>query len=431
MTRAIHSAFRLIPFSTLCAVLCVGPATAAAGDTEDWPQHLGPGRNGQTKSSINTDWPRSGPEKLWEIPAGEGWSSPVGKMNRCILYHRKGDMDRIQCHDLLTGQLQWEFQYRTDYRDSFGFDNGPRATPLWLGDKVYCISATGVIHCLNDADGSMVWKFDAADRVNADTGFFGLVCSPLAIGDAVIFQIGGDGGHGIIALDARKGSLRWKSTSHKAGYSSPVLFEDGGRKLAVCFTRRGLLGLDSGMGETVFEKRWRSSMDASVNAATPIIDGNEIFLTASYDTGAILLKWEGGSLTEQWSSDSSLSAHYATPILVDGTLYGIDGRVDFPGDLSVRAVDWRTGDVLWKNRLRTGASIISASNAGLIQLDDGEIWLVEWSREGLRILKKAQVQTGLTRAVPALVQGIYLVKSSKSLMAYDLRPADAADGQKP
>lgn len=403
--------------SAILLFICPSLVTAA-----DWPQHLGPDRNGISSEDILTKWPPRGPTQLWKIPSEEGWSSPVVKNGVAVLYHRIADKDTVSARNLISGEKIWETSWNAAYRDSFGFDNGPRATPLWHDSTLYTLSADGIIRALDQSDGSVRWEINAAARFSADKGFFGMASSPLYTGRGILFCIGGKKGHGIISLDPEDGTIQWTATDDEAGYSSPVLGKVAGKDIIVNFSRFGLNGLDPDNGSVLFRKQWRSRMSASVNAATPIVTDNRIFISSSYDTGALMASWDGKILQEIWSGQNAISAHYASPIALGGAIYGIDGRVDFPGDLSIRCLSASDGSIQWSEKLRTGASIISAANAGLIQLDDGELWLVKWNKDSLEILAKAQVQTGLTRAIPALSQGILLVKSSKSLVALDLRP---------
>src|SRR5262249_38327443 len=138
----------------------------------------------------------------------------------------------------------------------------------------------------------------------------------------------------------------WKVTNHGASYSTPVAAEIDGVRHVIFLTRLGLLSLDPANGNVRFEKRWRSRNDASVNAATPLVLGNQIFLTASYNTGAVLLNAKRDSLEEVWKSDTVLSCHFGTPVHVDGYLYGFDGRQE--GGTELRCVDLKAGKVKWK-----------------------------------------------------------------------------------
>lgn len=389
----------------------------------DWPQHLGPKRNGQSESVISTDWPKNRPALMWKKKAGEGWSGPISDGKVAILYHRPSKDESVECYDLESGNLIWKKKFPSNYRDSFGFDNGPRATPLVKNGSLFLVSATGIVRAIDLDSGDLKWSVDTGNKFEADTGFFGLVCSPLLHEDKLILSIGGKKNFGIIALDQSNGDLIWNSNSDKAGYSSPVLADFGQNKIVTVFNRHGLVGINPENGKEVFRQKWRSNNNASVNAATPLVYKNRIFLTSSYNTGAALFHYHNGSVNKIWSNDESLSSHYTTPLLMDGYLYGIHGRVDFPGDLSFRCVNLENGKIEWSKRWRSGASIIQAKNLTIAQMDDGELWILKVSPQKLEIVKRVHVISGVTRATPALVKGIYLVKSDSSFVALDLRTA--------
>ena len=47
---------------------------------QDWPQYLGPNRNGvSTQKDILRSWPQQGPEVLWTVNVGIGFGGPVIK----------------------------------------------------------------------------------------------------------------------------------------------------------------------------------------------------------------------------------------------------------------------------------------------------------------------------------------------------------------
>src|SRR6185503_733225 len=150
------------------------------------------------------------------------------------------------------------------------------------------------------------------------------------------------------AFDAATGAVLWTATNHQASYSSGVGATFGGKRVALFFTRQGLVGLDPPTGATVFQRTWRSRSAASVNAASPLVIGDRIFVSASYETGAALLRVQGNALTDVWSSDEAMSNHYATSVL-----YGFHGRQEF--NPSFRAVALDTGAVRWSmDRFKAG-----------------------------------------------------------------------------
>jgi outer membrane protein assembly factor BamB len=157
------------------------------------------------------------------------------------------------------------------------------------------MGAEGAVHCLDMQSGREIWHVDCKKEFQSPKGFFGMACSPLIEGGDVILNIGGRGGAAIIALDRATGALRWKQGDAEAGYSSPIAATIQGKRYALAFTRSGLTALNPTNGAPYFEFPWRSTDNNSVNAATPVVSANLIFLTASYGTGAVLLRVENGN----------------------------------------------------------------------------------------------------------------------------------------
>ena len=215
------------------------------------------------------------------------------------------------------------------------------------------------------------------------------------------------------------GAELWTATSDESSYSSPVGATLGGRRLALFFTRTGLVGLDPASGEVVFQKRWRSRLGASVNAATPLVVGNQVFLSSSYGTGAVLVGVEEAALVDVWQGDDSMSNHYATAVVRDGVLYGYHGRQEYSP--SLRAVDLQTGMVHWTED-RFGGGTITLAGARLVILrESGELMLAAASPDGFTPMARAQILPGVVRAYPALADGRLYARNTATLVAVDLR----------
>src|SRR5262249_12557895 len=234
--------------------------------------------------------------------------------------------------------------YPTSYKDDFGFDEGPRAVPVVSGDIVYTFGAEGQLHAVSLSTGTRVWSEDTMKRFGVPKGFFGAAGSPLVEDGRVIANIGGRGA-GIVAFDAKTGKVLWTATDDEASYSSGVGATIAGKRYAIFLTRSQLIGLDPATGAVQFQRRWRARQDASVNAASPLVTGDLIFVSAEYGPGAGTLRLASGALTDVWTSDDVLSNHYATSVLHDGILYGFHGRQEYGP--SLRAVEVKTGKVRW------------------------------------------------------------------------------------
>jgi outer membrane protein assembly factor BamB len=411
------------PCALLTAILLTGIQTAA----HDWPQFLGPNRNGiYSGPPLAAAWPSGGPRKVWQKQVGQGFAGPVVAGNRLILFHRVGNEERVEALDARSGEAEWRHAYATAYRDDFGFDEGPRAVPVVAGGRVYTFGAEGRLTALDLATGRLLWTDDTR-RLGVRKGFFGAAGSPLVEDGRVIANIGGTlGGKtaGIVAFKAESGEILWTATNHEASYSSPVAATFDGRRVAVFFTRQGLVGLDPATGAIRFQRMWRSRSASSVNAASPLVLGNLIFVSATYETGAAVVRVQGNELVQLWSSDDVLSNHYATSVHHNGYLYGFHGRQEFTP--SFRAVDLKTGAVKWAVDGFHAGSVTLAGDRLLILRETGELVMAAATPDGYRPVAQSQILPRTVRSYPALADGFLYARNNDTgkdtLACLDLRP---------
>jgi outer membrane protein assembly factor BamB len=389
--------------------------TWSQAQSEDWPQFLGPSRNGVYAGPT----PQSAPVAIWKIDVGQGFSGPVAARGRVILFHRRENRAIVESLDAATGKRVWVAEYPTEYRDDFGFDEGPRATPAIAGERIYTFGAEGVLQSLDFATGKRVWSVDTKQKFGADKGFFGAVCSPLVENGRVLMNVGGPKGAGVVAFDAATGKTLWTATNDEAGYSAPVTTTINGTRHALFFTRAGLVDIDPETGKIRFQFPWRSRSHASVNAAVPVVAGNLVFLSASYGTGATLLQIDGSGAKQLWASDDALSSHYSTSVYRDGYLYGYHGRQEY--GQSLRCVELKTGKVQW-NVDGFGAGTVTLANDRLLLVrENGELVLAPASPKEFKPLAHAQLLPAVVRAYPALADGKLYVRNERTLACFGLK----------
>lgn len=389
-------------------------------DAGDWPQFLGPTRDGVCAGGdVAASWGKAGPPVVWRRDVGQGFSGPVVAEKRLVIFHRVGDREVLDCLEANTGKPVWSAASPTSYTDDFGFDEGPRATPTVTGGRVYTFGAQGALICRDFATGKPTWSVDTAAKFGAPKGFFGMACSPLVEGDLVILNVGGKPDAGIVAFDARTGDVRWRATADDASYASPVAATVGGQRRVFVFTAAGLVVLEPKDGSSVATFPWRAPIRASVNAATPLVVGDTIFLSASYDTGAVLLRLHGKELEKVWSGDDSLSNHYATSVHRDGFLYGFHGRQEQGPRL--RCVELNTGKVRWDVEGFGAGSILLAGDKLLVLTEKGELVCAPATPDGFKPTAKAQVLPFDCRAYPALADGKLFARSKDKLVCVNLR----------
>jgi len=259
---------------------------------------------------------------------------------------------------------------------------------------------------------------DAAGRFGASKGFFGFSCSPVVVGEKVIVQVGGSSGT-LVALEAKTGRVLWKSGKDESGYASPLVAKLGNQTSVVSFNREGLSILDPESGKQTFSFHWRSRMNESVNAASPLVDAGRVFLTACYDTGAVLLAPKGDGFETLWSGYDSLSAHFATPVLAKGFLYGYHDRFEHGPEL--RCIELETGKVRWRAEgFGSGSATLSRGSLVLVK-ETGELVIAEATPDAFRPIVQAQIAGTGTRALPAIANGCLYVRDKNQLVCVEMR----------
>jgi len=385
----------------------------------DWPQFLGPDRNGVSRETgLLTSWPEKGPPLLWEKSIGEGYSGPVVAGDKVILFHRLGNEDVVECLDAGTGRELWKFAYPTEYVDDFGKGNGPRSTPFVGGERVYTLGAQGELHALDLRTGKKVWHHDLAQEYSAAKNFFGIGTSPLLEGDLLLVNAGPPGG-GVLAFHKETGKEVRRAKCEPASYSSPVAATINGTRHVFFFTMSGLVSLNPKTGDIRFRKPWRARIRASVTAATPLVIKDQVFISASYGTGAVLLRVHDNDVEEIWKSDAAMSNHYNTCIHKAGFLYGCDGRQEEGARL--RCIELATGKVRWTKEGFGCANMILAENHLLTLSEHGDLLLLEANPDEYKELARVHVLDKPCRAPLALADGRLYARNDNKLICWNLK----------
>jgi outer membrane protein assembly factor BamB len=336
----------------------------------DWPRLLGPAGNGTSvETGLIDSLPADGVPMVWQKRIGTGYGAPSVRDGRLVLYHRLGNEEIAEAMNAATGETQWRQTNPTRYVDPYGYNNGPRCTPLLTTNRCYTFGAEGLLSCLNLADGSVVWRHDTAKEFNIPEAFFGVGSTPLLEGDKLI-MVGGQTNAGVVAFEAATGKKLWESVGadnwtgqpmhgwpgeqtvvwkpwdKQASYSSPVPATMHGKRVVFCLMRQGLVALDPETGH-VFDSYWfRARVEESVNAMNPVVSGNQVFISAAYyKVGSVLLEVTPEMKFQPVWRGTVAELHWNTPILLDGYLYAFSGR-DEP-DALFRCIDFRTGELMW------------------------------------------------------------------------------------
>jgi outer membrane protein assembly factor BamB len=411
----------------------------------DWPRFLGPtGDSVSPEKGIISPWPKEGLRVVWHKQLGMGYGMPTISEGRLFLSDRHGDKSRLTCMNSETGDELWRFEYAMEYEDYYGYNNGPRCSPVIDGDRVYTYGVEGMLHCRRVADGSAVWKVDTKADFGVIQNFFGVGSTPVIEGDLLIAQVGGSpkgsdetpfpllkgNGSGVVAFDKLTGKVNWKATDELAGYAGPVLATINGRRLCFIFARSVLVALDPSTGNVDFHFPWRARSVESVNASNPVVIGDKVFLSETYGPGGALLKVKPGGYDVLWTDadkgrEKRMMCHWNTPIYHDGYLYGCSGRHTQNAEL--RCIELATGRVMWSVPDLTRTSLLMIDGHFICLGEDGMLYLLKVNPQKYEEISRWEMQKPPLDypcwAAPIVAHGLLYVRSKDRLVCLELIPA--------
>jgi len=368
------------------------------------------------------DWKARPPKLVWRQPVGGGYASfvVIGPL-AITIEQRRGD-EAIVAYDVNTGREQWIHQYPALFSEKLGGD-GPRATPTIHGDRVISLGATGELVSLELASGKPIWRTNVLEQNHSGNLDWGMSGSPLVVADLVVVnagnQKGGADSRAITAFDLSDGKPRFAGGATKAGYTSPMLVTLAGKQQLLIFDGEGLAGFDPADGRELWRTAWKS--DFEINASQPVVlDLDQVFITSAAGAALIKVTLSG----DQWSAEEvwrnrKLKASYASPIVHQGYVYGLDDGI-------MACLDLATGLQKWKARGgRYGAGqMLLVGDLLLVQAESGELALVEPRPEQFIELGRFQAIDGKTWNNPTYVGGRVLVRNHLEMAAYDLPLAE-------
>jgi outer membrane protein assembly factor BamB len=421
----------------------------AGAVTHDWTSFLGPTHNAvSTETRLRRALP---PPLIWEFQKGTSYASPAIAGTRLVFIHRIGNEEVVECLHAETGARHWRFGYPTVFEDRYGYNNGPRSSPVIDGPRVYTVGAEGTLHAFDLASGKMLWRRDLRAEYRVPQDFFGTASTPLVEDRLLIVNVGAPGGPCVVGLDKTTGKEVWRAGREWGpSYASPVPSVMHGRRRVFVFAggesmppAGGLLSIDPATGALDFSFPWRSRSYESVNAACPVVFDNKVFVTASYRTGGALVEVRPDFTHRLVWTTQEFALHWNTPIYRDGYLYGFDGRNE--PDASLACIDAASGRVVWREipewteTIGTRQQVLGPYRGSLLAVDGnflclGELGHLMWldlTPKGYREISRAWLFAARESwALPVLSRGLlYVVQNTRDtlnrteprLLCYDLR----------
>lgn len=383
---------------------------------DDFPQYLGPNRNGRLEGpALARDWDADPPQELWRRPIGEGWSGFAVRDAVAVTQEQTEEGEFVTAFDLTSGETIWSTRHDEAFTSSLG-GNGPRATPTLTDTLVFATSAAGTLTALDLRTGELLWSRDFVDETRASVPEWGHSGSPLIVADAVVINAGGDGA-ALIAYARDTGELRWSGGSDPAGYASPMLVRRDGVDQIVNFSARSVAGHSPLDGRVLWRHEWSP---AQPNVAQPLpIAETDLLVSAGYGIGAQRLRIqrinageESLSVEPVWERNT-LRAKFSNFLEIDGLVYGLDEGI-------MTCIDPADGQRQWKGGRYGHGQILQVGDLLLVQGERGDVFLIEPNGDELRELGSFKALPRKAWNTPALAGNLYLVRNHQEAAAFQL-----------
>jgi outer membrane protein assembly factor BamB len=432
----------------------VGPArgTTRTGGS-DWPGFLGPSQDGKSnETGLIVPWPAGGLREVWRQPVGPSYGAGCVSAGRYFQLDQVGAKSRLRCLHSETGELIWDFTYPSDYSDYYGYHDGPRCSPVVDEDRVYIFGVEGMLQCLDVKDGRLQWKLDTRARFGVVQNFFGVGSTPVIYDKLLLVMVGGSpaddqqvapgqlgqvrgNSSAIVALNKRTGEVQYRLSDELSSYASLRILRQPARDWCFAFLRGGLLGFDPATGREDFHFPWRARMLESVNAATPVVWDDRVFISETYGPGSALLRFRPGSYEVLWTDaekgrNKSMQTHWNTPIYHEGYLYGSSGRHASQAEL--RCIEAATGQVQWSEPGLTRSSLLYVDRHLICLSEDGVLRLLAANPRRYELISEFRPEirdelTGTTRpllkppawAAPFLARGLLYVRGDDQIACFE------------
>lgn len=384
--------------------------------SQDWPQFRGSDRNGKiTGFKAPANWPAE-LAASWTIKVGTGDATPVLSEKKLYVFARQGTDEIIMCLKAETGKEIWNYKYAAPaVTGPSGSHPGPRSTPIVFKNKIVTYGVSGIVTCLDAANGKLLWKKD--DSSLPALQFFTSM-SPLITDGKCIIQMGGKDNGKVVAFDLNTGEEKWAFSGEGSSYASPSLMTVGKVNTVVIFLEKSLVALNVSDGKLLWQIPAIPGQ-RFYNCVSPYIDGNKIYYTGQ-GTGfkAIQVSAEGNQLatSELWSNPE-VGAKWNTPVLKDGYLYG------FSDQRRIYCLNAATGKTAW---------IDNATNSDFATLVDCGSVLIGFPATGNLIvfkpepgayaeIAKYKVANTQVYAFPVISGNKVYVKDAENLMMYVIK----------
>lgn len=412
---------RLLP--SLALSLLFGPAMlplTVSAAPHDWPQWRGPDRSDVSKETgLLKTWPASGPQRVWLYEnAGSGYSGPAIVNGKLFTLGTRDNQEVLLVLDANSGKELWAAKIGPILDNDWG--NGPRGTPTVDGDRVYSLSGSGNLVCVRVADGKVLWEVTMKSLGGAIPKW-GYTESVLVDGAKVVCTPGGNQGT-LAALDKLTGAVVWQSKefAEPAHYSSIVPARINDVDQYVQRNEKSIVGIAAADGKLLWQTAFAGR---TAVIPTPIVRGNEIYVSAGYGSGCKMVRVGPGNEVTTVYENKVMKNHHGGVILVGDYLYG-------HGDPAWVCQNFKTGEEVWGHR-GFGKGAVGYADGMLYCLEEvsGTVVLVEASPQGwkehgrFKLDPQTQIRSARGRiwTHPVISNGKLYLRDQDLIYCYDVK----------
>jgi outer membrane protein assembly factor BamB len=387
----------------------------------DWPCWRGANGDGRSSvTGIKSDW-TAGLSQVWEVDflcqgrASATWSAPVIQGDRLVVCGRSKTQDLIFCLNTTDGSLLWTASYPAKAGNDHGA--GMRATPCIDGGRIYTFGRGGNVVCWNLIDGRQHWHKNV-EEAGGKAPRWGHSSSPLVTDEHVLVQAGGTAR--VIAYDKLTGEVQWTSGTGPAGYAPLLPVTLGDTPALLAFHGQGLAALAPDTGTELWNTVWETSY--GVNATTPLVSDDRVFITSGYSTGAQLLQVSATEVKPLWTN-KVIAAHHSDGFILDGFIYGYSGQ-SMQNSGTFKCVELTSGKEQWSTK-KMGWGTCVYVDSYLLCLDiKGNLFLMKPDPKQFVLVTKLRNALGKIKGpawtLPVIANDKVYLRFKQHLVCYDL-----------
>jgi outer membrane protein assembly factor BamB len=412
----------------LLAVAVAVTVPQAQTKPADWPQFRGPNGDGVTATAVPVSW-AEGKNIKWKVPIhGRGWSSPIILGNRIWLTTAtpNGKELSVLALDRDSGQVIHDIKLFEVETPQFihAFNSPASPTPVAEPGMVCVTFGSPGTACLDPQTAKVIWQ-----RRDLECNHFrGAGSSPIFFRDLIIMHYDGSDVQYVVALEKRTGKTVWKTTRSidfqdldrngkpmadgdlRKAYATPHIITVNGQPMLISLGAKAAYGYNPLTGEELWRLEERTSHSTS---SRPLFANGMVYYTTGWATGQVLaIRPDGrGDVTNShvvWRVTRGASRKPSL-IMVDDLIYVInDGGI-------LNAIDAKTGEIVWTNRIGNAFSASPVAAAGRVYFfdEEGQTTVIQAGRE-YKVLATNALDDGVM-ASPAIAGNAMFLRTKTHL----------------